>query len=94
MLLDSGQYTMSDVANEKYLAPLRRHLEWLTAPLLHEEPFDFGDPEFFKKGIDSLKEMVEKVYPAPPMYLYLFRSFFGLRVLSYQLKCRVDIGAV
>jgi len=50
MLLDSGQYTMSDVANENYVAPLRRHLEWLTAPLLHEEPFDFGDPEFFKKG--------------------------------------------
>ena len=48
----------------------------------------------FKQGIDSLKEMVEKVYPAPPMYLYLFRSLFGLRVLSYQLKCRVDIGAL
>jgi len=94
MLLDSGQYAKSDIANEKYIAPLRRHMEWLTAPLLQEGPFEFGDPEFFKQGIDTLKEMVERVYPATSMYLYFFRSMFGLRVLSYRLKCRVDMGAL
>jgi hypothetical protein len=93
MLLESGD-SRSDVANENYIAPLRRHQQWLTGPVVQEGPFDFGDPEFFKQGIDSLKELVEKVYPAPPMYLYFFRSLFGLRVLSYQLKCRVDIGAL
>ena len=82
------------ICADAYIAPLRRHMEWLTAPLLQEGPFDFGDQEFFKQGIDSLKEVVERVYPATPMYLYFFRSLFGLRVLSYQLKSRVDIGAL
>jgi hypothetical protein len=94
MLLEGGYYSKSDVANENYMAPPRRHMAWFTAPILQEGPFDFGDPELFKQGIDSLKEMVERVYPAAPMYLYFFRSMFGLRVLSYQLKCRVDIGAL
>jgi hypothetical protein len=94
IMLKKGGHSESDVANESYMAPARRHQEWLAAPALQEGRFDFGDPESFKQGIDSLKEMVEKVYPAPPMYLYLFRSLFGLRVLSYQLKCRVDIGAL
>ena len=86
--------TESDVANEAYMAPLRRHHAWLTGPAVHDGPFDFSNPEYFKQGIDSLKEMVAKVYPAPPMYLYFFRSMFGVKALSYRLQCRVDIGAL
>jgi predicted unusual protein kinase regulating ubiquinone biosynthesis (AarF/ABC1/UbiB family) len=93
MMLRSG-HSQADVANEDYKAPCRRHCAWLTAPVSHDGPFDFGNPEFFNQGIDSIKEMVEKVYPSAPMYLYFFRSLFGLRVLSYQLKCRFDIGAI
>ena len=93
MMLDSGS-SEADIANEDYVAPVRRHQDWLVAPALHDGPFDFGNPEFFKQGIDSVKEVVEKMYPVPPMYLYFFRSMFGLRVLSYQLKCRVDIAAL
>ena len=93
MMLRSG-HSKTDVANEDYVAPCRRHQQWLTAPAMLDGPFDFGNPVFFNQGIDSLKEMVEKVYPAAPMYLYFFRSLFGLRVLSYQLKCRVDIAGL
>jgi predicted unusual protein kinase regulating ubiquinone biosynthesis (AarF/ABC1/UbiB family) len=89
-LLHDG-YLESDIANERYMAPLRRHTDWLTAPAFHEGPFDFGDPAYLQKGMDSLKEMTRKIYPAPPLYLYFFRSMFGLKVLSYRLKCRVDI---
>jgi aarF domain-containing kinase len=87
-------YSEADVANEAYMAPLRRHHRWLTAPAFYEGPFDFGSDEFFHDGIYSLKEMVRKSYPAPPMYLYVFRTFFGMRVLSWQLKCRVNIAAL
>ena len=83
--------TEPDVSNEEFMAPLRRHHAWLIAPVVHEGPFDFGDRGFLQQGIDSLKEMVPKVYPSPPMYLYFFRSMFGIRVLSFRLKCRVDI---
>lgn len=89
-LLEGG-YSESDLADEKYMAPLRRHMAWLTAPAFHDGPFDFGDPEYFQQGIDSLKEMTPKPYPAPPMYFYEFRSLFGLKVLGWRLKCRVDM---
>jgi tRNA A-37 threonylcarbamoyl transferase component Bud32 len=92
--LRADGYTESELTNEAFMAPLRRNQWWLTYPSLHEGPFDFSDPVFFKKGIDSLKEMVEKVPPAPPMYLYCFRSLFGMRVLCYRLGCRVDIRAI
>ena len=87
-------YSKTDLANESYIGPLRRHFEWLTAPAFHEGPFDFGDTGFFKSGIESMKEMVAKQYPAPAMYLYIYRTFFGLRVLSWRLKCRVDVKAL
>jgi hypothetical protein len=76
------------------MAPIRRHQDWLLATVRQEGPFDFSSREYFKQGIDSLKEMVHKTYPAPPMYLYLYWSLFGLRVLCFRLKCRVDIGAL
>lgn len=84
----------SDIASESYLAPLRRHYAWLHAPVEQTGPFDFGNTEFFKEGIDSTKEILEKRYPAPPMYLYVFRSIFGLRVLSWRLKSRFDAGVM
>ncbi len=87
-LFKGGYYSKSDLANEKYIAPLRRHMDWLTAPLLQEGPFDFGDHDFFKQGIDSLKEMVERVYPAAPMYLYFFRS--PLRTSSPELSTEMS----
>ena len=89
-LLEAG-YSESDLANEKYMAPLRRHQAWLTAAAFHDGPFDFGDRAHFQEGIDSLKEMTQKPYPAPPMYFYVFRSIFGVKVLCWRLKCRVDM---
>jgi aarF domain-containing kinase len=89
-LLEGG-YSESDLADEKYMAPLRRHMAWLTAPAFHEGPFDFGDPAYFREGIDSLKEMTLKPYPAPPMYFYEFRSMFGIKMLGWRLSCRVDM---
>jgi len=89
-LLEGG-YSESDLANEKYMAPLRRHQTWMTAPAFHDGPFDFGDPAYFQEGIESLKEMTQKPYPAPPMYFYVFRSIFGVKILCWRLKCRVDM---
>jgi len=50
--------------------------------------------EAFRRMIENVKEMVEKVYPPPPMYLYMHRTIFGLRVLCYRLSCRVDFRSL
>jgi hypothetical protein len=91
VLLADGYYSEEDVNNPAFMAPLRRHHAWLTGPSFHEGPFDFSDPAYLQQGTDSLQEMVAKIYPSPPMYLYVFRSMFGLKILSYRLACRVDI---
>ena len=93
-VLVADTYSESEVTNETFMAPLRRHHAWLTAPAFVDRPFDFGDTAFFQQGIDSIKEMVEKIYPSPPMYLYLLRSIFGVRVLSWRLKARVNMAAL
>jgi hypothetical protein len=92
-LLRSG-YSRSDVENDLYMAAPRKHQAWLTAPAFHDGPFDFGDRAYLQQGIESLKEMTQKIHPAPPLYLYIFRSLFGVKILCFRLQCRVDMKAM
>jgi len=93
-LRETGSYTEKELADENFIGPLLRHYDWFLEPIAKKGTFDFGDPEPFRRMIENLKVMVEKVYPSPPMYLYMYRTIFGLRVLCYRLKCRVDLGAL
>jgi predicted unusual protein kinase regulating ubiquinone biosynthesis (AarF/ABC1/UbiB family) len=93
-LREGGFYTEKELADEEFMAPMRRHYVSVGAPILTPGPFDFGDAVAFKELVGNLQQMVKRVYPAPAMYVYMYRSIFGLRVLSYRLKCRFDMGAL
>ena len=77
------------------MALLERVCDWLWEPLLHEGPFDFGDPDYFRRGLDLFgKVMKKRYYRAMPVNIWLDRNFFGLRALLYQLKARVEWGRI
>jgi predicted unusual protein kinase regulating ubiquinone biosynthesis (AarF/ABC1/UbiB family) len=89
-LLGSNEYVTS-----ADLAKVERHWQWLMEPVRNPGPFDFGDESHLKRGMDSLQELLRNRYTAsPPMYVYLYRSLFGLRVLCFRLRCRVDIDGL
>ncbi|MBI5576154.1 MAG: AarF/ABC1/UbiB kinase family protein [Deltaproteobacteria bacterium] len=73
------------------LATLRRNMDWNFEPWLTEGPFDFGDVDFYRRGIDGLVAVARKRYTrTPPLHLWTSRFIFGSRALAYRLKGRCD----
>lgn len=77
------------------LAAVRRSTYWQFEPLLTEGFFDFGDEDFFRRGIDIFLALVRKRYTrSAPLYLWTNRFIFGSRAVAYRLKGRCDFRQV
>ena len=71
------------------LEVVRRSVYWNMEPWLKDGLFDFGDREFFMRGIDSFMETARKRYTrGSPLYLWSHRFLFGGRGVCYRLKGR------
>lgn len=74
---------------------LRRAVLWNMEPWLKEGLFDFGDREFFMRGIDNVIEMTRKRYTrSSPLYLWSNRFIFGGRAFCYRLKGRCEFRKI
>lgn len=68
---------------------------WCWEPLRCEGPFDFGDAEYFRRGMEAYKEMVRRRYVrSRPVNTWLARNFAGIRAMLYHLGARVDMHAI
>lgn len=68
--------------------------EWVWKPLLHDGPYDFGDPGYFRRGVELYGELIRKRYlRSRPVNTWLSKNFFGIRALLSRLKSNVDMGA-
>ena len=69
--------------------------EWLWEPIAHEGPFDFGNPDYFKRGSSLIAEAVRGGHMrSRPVNTWLNRNYMGLRVLLLRLRAKVDCGAL
>jgi hypothetical protein len=74
---------------------MRDSLNWCEEPLMVSGPFDFSDPNHLKRGVEILSQITLKRYTrSHPMFIYLNRSFIGLRALMYQLAAQIDLGPI
>lgn len=74
---------------------LRRAVYWNMEPWLKEGHFDFGDRDFFMRGIQSIMEMTRKRYTrGSPLYLWSNRFIFGGRAFCYKLKGRCEFRKI
>ena len=77
------------------MALLEQVSDWLWEPLLHQGRFDFGNPDYFRRGVDLFGEVMRnRYYRAMPVNIWLDRNFMGLRALMYKLKARVEWGPI
>ena len=77
------------------LETVRRGVDWQMEPCLKEGPFDFGDREFFRRGIDCIVDMTRKRYTrGSPLYLWTNRLSLGGRALCYRLKGRCNMKEI
>lgn len=74
---------------------LRRGACWNMEPWLKDGLFDFGDREFFVRGIDGLIEMGrKKQLQGAPLYLWSTRFVVGGRACCYRMKGRCEFGKI
>ncbi|MFH1028385.1 MAG: AarF/UbiB family protein [Pseudomonadota bacterium] len=78
-----------------HLDTVRRGFSWFMEPWLQEGLFDFGDRDFFRRGIDNMIEMTRKRYTrSVPLTLWSNRFTFGGRAFCYKLKGRCEFRKI
>lgn len=69
--------------------------DWFWQPIRHKGPFDFGDPDYFRRGLELLADVVRSGQRrALPVNYWNNRGFTGLRAMLCRLKARVDFGTL
>ena len=60
-----------------------------------ESPFDFGDEAHLKRGVELFTEIsLKRRARCHPVYVYFYRSVFGLKALLYRLAAKVDVKTI
>jgi predicted unusual protein kinase regulating ubiquinone biosynthesis (AarF/ABC1/UbiB family) len=95
MLIRAADLTPPQQRQEKRFELMEAWCDWVWEPILHDGPFDFGDPDYFRRGLDLYGEMLRRRYVRSlPINIWLTKSFFGLRAILHRLAARVDLGAI
>jgi predicted unusual protein kinase regulating ubiquinone biosynthesis (AarF/ABC1/UbiB family) len=80
------------LSNPEYIALMRESCNWIMEPLAVNGPFNFGQAEHLRRGIDIISRITLKRYTrSHPMFIYWNRSLIGIRALMYQLAAQVDV---
>lgn len=81
--------------SEHHLKTIREGFEWFMEPWLQEGLFDFGDRDFFRRGVDNFAEGVRKRYTrCVAMSIWSNRFTFGGRAFCYRLKGRCEFRKI
>lgn len=89
-LFDNPQQMTAD-----HLETVKRGFLWFMEPWLQEGLFDFGDREFFLRGIDNIVEMAGKRYTrSVPMTIWSNRFTLGGRAFCYKLQGRCEFRKI
>jgi predicted unusual protein kinase regulating ubiquinone biosynthesis (AarF/ABC1/UbiB family) len=87
--------TEADLKNPEYMHLMGGVFEWAREPVIHEGPFDFGDEDHLKRGMEWVAlALRRRVLRSHPVYFYENRSMFGLKALLLRLQARVDVRAL
>lgn len=94
-LIRAADMTPKQQKEPERLQLLEKLCEWLWEPNFHEGAFDFSDPDYFRRGLETFGEIMRRRYIRTlPVNIWLDRNFFGLRALLFRLRARVDLGGI
>ena len=87
----SARLTDAQRADAAYVKLLEDITYWLWEPFKHEGPFNFGDADYFQRGMALYAEMFRRRHiRGMPVIPLMVRMFLGFRAMAYRLGCRVD----
>ena len=66
--------------------------EWFWEAMREDAPFDFGDEDYLRRGLEIMGELIRRRYTKSlPVLTWMNRSFYGVRALLYLLRARVNL---
>ncbi|HVC98052.1 MAG TPA: hypothetical protein VND64_30560, partial [Pirellulales bacterium] len=87
----SAMLTDAQRADSMHVKLLEDITYWLWEPFKHEGPFDFGDADYFQRGMALYAEMFRRRSTrGMPFVTLMTRMFLGFRAMACRLGCRVD----
>jgi len=88
-------YDSPEAMGAERLEVVGRGIRWQLEPWLTEGLFDFGDRDFFRRGVDSFMEIARKRYTrGMPVHLWSTRFILGARAIVFRLKGRCDFRKI
>jgi predicted unusual protein kinase regulating ubiquinone biosynthesis (AarF/ABC1/UbiB family) len=79
----------------EHLRLLERLSEWSWRPVRHRGPFDFGDGQILREGVEVFRDMTRQHRTrGEPLCVLIARMNFGLFAMLYRLRARVDMRAI
>lgn len=94
-VIRAGDLTPRQAKDDKRIKVLREWAEWVWMPMVHDGAFDFGNPDYFKRGTELYGELMRRRYVRSlPVNIWLSRCFYGVRALLARLRAHVDMRAV
>lgn len=90
-----GDLTEKQAVDEARMSLLEQYTDWAWEPVVYEGPFDFGDREYFRRGVALYGQFLRRRYTrSQPANTWLLKAMFGLRAMLTRLEARVDMGAI
>jgi predicted unusual protein kinase regulating ubiquinone biosynthesis (AarF/ABC1/UbiB family) len=87
--------TPKQAADEKRLKLATDWCLWIREPVDCQGPFDFGDLDYFRRGVGLYGELVRRRYTrARPASTWFTKCAYGMRAMFAHLKAKFDLGEV
>ena len=95
MLAQTCYFDSVDEMEPERLRVVGQGARWQMEPWMKEGVFDFGDRDFFRRGIDATLELGRKGYSrGAPTWIWANRFILGARGVVYRLKGRCDFRKI
>ena len=86
--------TDKELANDELMNASIAWCEWIWEPMLKEAPHDYGEPAYFRRGIESFRVMCKYRPMNKPQNLFLLRWQLAGQALLYRLGARVNLHQI
>ncbi|QWV97889.1 AarF/ABC1/UbiB kinase family protein [Geomonas nitrogeniifigens] len=95
LIVKSSLYDSAEQMGRERLELIGTVIRWQLEPWLTDGLFDFGDPDFFRRGMDAMVGVTRKGFMrGMPVHIWTTRFILGARGVVYRLKGRCDFQEI
>ncbi len=90
-----ARLTDEEMRDEERVRLIASTCEWLWEPLRKDEPFDFGQEDYLRRGFAIMGELFRRrMLRSMPVFTWVNRTMYGVRGLAYRLRARVNMKRI